>query len=91
MKNEIKGGKNITFVFCAIIYIKRFTFLDHKEIVHTHDGIVFCYRKCGAKYLAECETGSVRLKILKLPVLWDIPVWGTRKVNLAPSLSHKLS
>jgi len=60
MKNEIKGGKNITFVFCALIKIERFTFFDiFKEIVHTHDRIIFCYRKCGTKYLAECETGSV--------------------------------
>jgi len=28
MKNEIKGGQNITFVFCTIIYVERFTFLD---------------------------------------------------------------
>jgi len=39
MKNEFKGGQNITFVFCALIYIKIFTFLDHKEIVLTHDSI----------------------------------------------------
>jgi len=58
VKNKIKGGKTITFVFCALIYIAKNTFLDHKEIVHTHDGIIFCYRKYGAKYIAECETGS---------------------------------
>jgi len=44
MKNEIKGGKNVTFVFCVNIYIEIFTFLDHKEIPQTHDGIIFCYR-----------------------------------------------
>jgi len=70
MKNEIKGGKNITFVFCAIIYIEIFTFLDHKEIVHTHDGIIFCYWKCGAKFS----------DLTFLPVLWNFPVWGTRKI-----------
>jgi len=48
MKNDINGGKNITFVFCALIHIERFTFLDHKEIYSS-------YRSCGAKYLAECE------------------------------------
>jgi len=78
MKNEIKCGKNIVFIFCALIYIEKFTFLDHKEIVHTHDGIAFCYRKYGAKYLAECETGCVRSKNLTLPISWDFPVWGTR-------------
>jgi len=54
----LKVEKNITLVFCAAIDIEIFTFLDHNEIVHTHDGIMFFYRKCGAKYLAECETGS---------------------------------
>jgi len=55
MKNDIKDGKNVSFVFCALIFVKRFPFLDHKEIVHTYDGIIFCYRKCGTKYLMEYD------------------------------------
>jgi len=42
MKNEIKVGKDIPFVFCLNIDIETFTFLDHKEILHTHDGMIFC-------------------------------------------------
>jgi len=30
-------------VFCALIYIDRFTILGHnKERVHTHNGVIFC-------------------------------------------------
>jgi len=86
MKNEIKGGKK--YNFCILCFnIDRFTFLGHnKERVHTHNGIIFCYRKYGAKYLVECETGSVRSKNLTLPVSWDFPVWGTRKDFYCPNL-----
>jgi len=48
----------IPYEGAAIIYIETFTFLDHKKTVHTHDGLKFCYLKCGAKYLAKWETGS---------------------------------
>jgi len=56
----------------------RVDFLDHKEIVDTHYGIIYCYRKCGNKYLEEFEIGSVRSKNLTISVSWDFSVWGVR-------------
>jgi len=73
---RLKEEKNITFVFCALIYIERFTFLDHKEIIHKHDGRIFCYRKYGT---------NTSQKNLTLPVLWDFPVWDTRKTIIVPN------
>jgi len=42
--------------------------------INVNNPIFYIYRKCSAKYLAECETDSVRWKNLALPVSWDFPV-----------------
>jgi len=50
-------------------------------------GVIFCFKKRGAKYLAEFETVSVRSKNLTRLVSWDFSVWGTRYIVLGLILS----
>jgi len=59
MNNEIIGGKYITFVYCATVYIKRFAFLDHKKIVDTHYSLIVSYRKYDTKYIARSVRQAV--------------------------------